>query len=455
MKRKDFLVFLVAIGFASTPTLSYAQDEKRPEKEEGEKQEEETGEQKVEFYGAPIAPKVGQINLTCWDGLSSGEANTAIAEDWEDQKRGAVTVYNANALRKEGDDPDLMKLQIQVKLPPKHGFSGVTLEHSKNVKLWQDRAKKTPFLGLHIPIADVTKSPKILYIEGVGVSADIKSDFVKGYLGKKSETAAFDRISLTFMWVTKEKFQHKTAATKAGVVTPLDKPFEHIDDPTMLKTFKNITFNSNYGPKQQLVRNGAGAILLQCSNRVGFRFSISPKNVDKIPGVVFDITRQKNGIGGANLDNGGWNLTKPVTWSKEQPNDDAHNNDEDNSPKEGYIASIDAPYPRIRAQLKLSVFQYADFREYVRVRFNGQAFDNPNSVKTHETSTRTSKFVEWHVQMAYTFNIVNKKKIYTPIDEDFVATENGKTVLVRIANAGAGPGHIKGGFNPYAGKKPY
>jgi hypothetical protein len=83
-----------------------------------------------------------------------------------------------------------------------------------------------------------------------------------------------------------------------------------------------------------------------------------------------------------------------VNKDNELHNDDGHNGDEDNEPKNRHIYSSDAVGPNRLARLGNRAFfiRQDDFKEWARVRLDGKSFNNADQVQ----GSRASDRIAWH-----------------------------------------------------------
>ena len=326
---------------------------------------------------------VPRVNLS----IANGQGGSLLAEDKEENP-GAFAVANLNDTdgdtMKDKDDndvtgeKDLMKLVLDKPDPDKGG--SVTLTVTPNtVKLWEQSTKGTEVTLRTFATTDL---PKTFWVEATAKSGALRDIEIKAeYKG------GFDTIKATAVWATKTGFKNKLADARWG----------DADDP--LKT----TFTSAYGGKFG-IQYGAPPVNVQYA--MGMEFEVSPPGLLSEPQVKFDVTRQKEktswSIDGAAVTQedleywpGRSAITSdgPTGVDVDKSNDDAGSDDEDSTPDNDHIYSIDGPGHANDGGHDQYIRRLI-FLEYVRVRFDGTApFGNTNE------GSRCSDKASWYAHM--------------------------------------------------------
>jgi len=378
----------------------------------------------------------------------------------------SVFLQGMDGLGSPRDEVDLMKLIIRKPKPALETdsvtlqFSSQTLAIGSAVALWGSALKVT-----QIPLTNgaaqftVSSLPKEVWVElryGSPVVKDITITLTKG--------ADSDTVKATGIWAVQTDFRNSQvtttlSATPAATSKQISvvnaaglEPKDHIiifkasssdtrSSFTIIgKSGNELTLNKAVGPDGWTigdeVREGLSPDVDNTKMLDGFWFAggklgaqhISPKtnNGTEIEfilptaaatdwakwKVVFDVTRQKESIG--------WRLTGmtwtaldiqnvvPSSWpsGEELPNDDTDANDEDSIPLNSRIYAFDFPgLNSDDATYDRYVIRY-NFREFVRVRFDGNSFINYNNGL--EGSRCSNKF-EWRSRLDVTKNMTTMK----------------------------------------------
>ena len=334
-----------------------------------------------------LAASVVPIDLKIWN---SQDATTEVADK---TGVGAFTIANLNdtdgdgTIDKDDNDvpgeKDLMKLYVG-------GYVGLTGKvkltvKSGTVKFWEHKEKKTeiPQTGGAV-FFDIQAGGmnKTIWIEAWAVSGAVRDiEIWEGYQPTQGILQdGTDKVKATAIWVD----PGANPIITAGNAVP-----GNLNDTTAIATFQN-QHDSKFG----IFNASPGKA--QFSYSIGFEFKVKPTGVGNEPGIKFDVSRQRE-IAAWVKDNQGWfgNPAGTFPTTPDEPNDDNHSADEDNTPTNDHIYSLDNPIvPFLPAPAERTV-KRGNFREFVRVRFDGQAFQNQNG--TVEGS-RCANFQDWRMR---------------------------------------------------------
>ena len=369
------------------------------------------GEHDCNIYGEELGDCI--IDMRLFDGQFG-----SLPLDEDEVTRGAVTVANHNDTdSKEGMDKDqnpvggekdLMKLRL---FPPDPNEGGtVTLEvtaGSQYVKIFKRASKGDRLIPDPTLVFPAAALPKTLWVEGVRTSPLRGVGFHYSYT-PPGATECFDDSLATIMWVTLVDALHDSE----------DPPWPQMSDPPLSAVMNHCGgFGLRpRGPHPRGVRN--------C---IGFMFRVDPLGVQDLPGVSLDVTRQKRThfesflIGTNKVDE----APPDTSWpAGETANDDGHDNDESVSPDaEGLMFSFDgpgSPVPIIEGS-RVRVFWELVFREFVRVRFDGE---KPTGNRL--AGSRASNLVRW--QALHTWATSRDDTIHRSTGDERESDEN----LVRL-----------------------
>jgi hypothetical protein len=224
---------------------------------------------------------------------------------------------------------------------------------------------------------------KDLWIEAIAASGAVRDiEIWEGYQDAQGNLKdGLDKVKATAVWVENTDVANTNSA-------PL---WSDADGGDITNTFTNGLGKFGFNPSSPLGKIVQG---------IGFEFTVKPDGVGAEPGVKFDVTRQMeqkyfqfNGATWAPLAQP-WETFK----IKDESNDDSHQSDEDNTPKNNHIYSLDAPGLFNRGTLDQFVGKL-NFKEFCRVRFDGIE----PSGNTSEGS-RCSLKLTWHAHCWYQGN---------------------------------------------------
>ncbi|HQZ65639.1 MAG TPA: hypothetical protein PLY87_11210, partial [Planctomycetaceae bacterium] len=193
---------------------------------------------------------------------------------------------------------------------------------------------------------------------------------------------------------------------------------------------------------------GAAHVSPWTINAMEMQFTVGPPGIANEPGVVFDISRQRESYAWRMESNNQWYPfdTDPFigNWptSDEGVNDDGPNNnqqDEDNTPTVNHIYSRDMPGVQTdEAAYKRLVVRF-NMREFVRIRLDGKQFTNVNGPAE---GSRASAKVEWYSRMDVTRNSATGMWVRNntqPVNENENEIKLGQKPLAQNIPSGAPP----------------
>ena len=343
---------------------------------------------------ATVAAELPEIALKVWNGQN------AVFPVADKTGVGAFTVANKNdtdgdtIIDKDDNDVageiDLMKLQIA-------GYAGhqgkVKLTVSSgSIKLWEQNDKKTemPLAGgavlFDIPVGGINK---VIWIEATAASTTLRDiEIAAGYQDAQGILHDnLDKIKATAVWAE---------LTPNGMITTGNTLPNDLDDPIVQTTFANL-HSSKFGIFDASPGKG------QFSFSIGFEFVVKPAGIGNVPSVRFDVSRQREDFLWIQ-DNGGWFDRLGPPWGNgsavfpstpDLPTDDDGRGDEDNTPTNNHIYSIDNPATQFYPAPAARVVKRANFREFVRVKLNGNDFVNQLNLVE---GSRCSPFQNWRMR---------------------------------------------------------
>ncbi|MDF1661755.1 MAG: hypothetical protein P1V97_08275 [Planctomycetota bacterium] len=338
--------------------------------------------------------------------ICDGQGGLYIAEE-DETKRGAFTVANLNDSDADGkidkddddvdNDPDLVVVTVY---PPfkKVNAKTFSLTVSKSLRVWDDEDKTKEVKARVFPIPTLERT---FYIEATATSDSMRD------LTITATCAGYkDEVKLTAIWVKYKSCKNalketlwKDCATLGNKASPSEDRGTRDSENELYKVFQKL-FQGTFG------RTGfAGKSRPNIGHGIGFEFQVFPTGVGKGPDsfVKFDVTRQKENY----VAHKGGYVLKDEFPKDDTPNDEAGDenptvNDEDNSPENDRIYSIDKPLLRTPYNETTKLFfgafvMQANFKEYVRVRFDGKAFSNV------DIGSRCSDKKNWHCRFAVAY----------------------------------------------------
>jgi hypothetical protein len=374
------------------------------------------------------------VNLEISNGQSTGSVLVAAAEE----KPGAFTVANLNDTDGDGvpdntdkkvvpasadkgrNEVDLMRLLIH-KPEPDKGETVTLKVVSGNVALWKKSTKEDPIPLTNKEVKFKTSDLNTgeaqymsIWVELPGRSKSLRDVVLTlEYKGVK------DTVKATGIWMDCNLVR-STSHVAAG---KKDKPSANATDDYYLILWQ-----------QHVSRLGATQLQPRPGNPIEFEFKVFPVKLGDA-GVYFDISRQKDRAiyvrrpgssdyllcGAASFPNKAEAANdeapaelSPAFWKSiglEQPADDE---DDDETPAQGFIYSFDAPGLRsyevadVLKEFDLYVYQ-GNFKEFVRVKFDNDKFLNTtNGVE----GSRCSNYVNWHARSRFSPAMVNGKKVW-------------------------------------------
>jgi hypothetical protein len=360
------------------------------------------GSQDCTIYGEDIEDC--RINLRLFDGQAGGAPR-----DDREESRGAFTVLNRNntdaangrdlAQERVRGEKDLMRLRL---LPPQPDAGGlVTLEipsGSQRISFWRSSSKGTqlrPDPALTFP---TSRLPLTLWVEGRRASRRVRDVTLEySYRPPLSDSPCTDTAKATIVWGELRQARHDAGDRIWADLQGSPRP--------ALERYCGGFGLRPRGPRPQGVRN--------C---IGLQFALLPAGIAAERNVRYDIARQKHSDFVITDAEDGRELQRESSRfpSGERPNDDGHDRDESAEPSaNGFLYSFDGPgtpEPETRAGVRASY--EAEFREYLRVRFDGE---RPTGNQVN--GTVASPIVRWEAR--HTWRTDRQGRIHrTTGDED-------------------------------------
>lgn len=396
---------------------------------------EDIGDQETESVEVDLFP----VDLEIFNGQA---AANPVAEDKEETV-GAFTVANLNNTDADGeidntddsvkkaanaqdgveDEVDLMKLIVT---GPKNGRTKITVI-SGAVEFWEKSTKETKKEKVGNAIFIVgTDLPKTLWVEATNHSNEVRD--IELRLGWESPdqtlTDNLDTVKATAIWATNTEVRNTTEQTL----------WNEVDDVGILGNW-----NNNYGGDHFGIHFEDAPVGI--AYNIGFQFTLLPTGIGAESIVKFDVTRQ------AEVRIWGLNLILPSVVPPPDPvpqltygnesfpfGDKANDNvdatadqpvadrDNDNTPTNDHIYSIDAPGRGTRIANEEEYIFRANFREFVRVKFDGQ-----KPTGNILSGSRCSPKKDWHLRIhAINDNGTHKQNTNKPNDVDIEHIEVGE-----------------------------
>lgn len=295
--------------------------------------------------------------------------NDTDGDDIVDKYDNEVKVASNNVPSATGklDEVDLMKLVIS---GPSRGKMRLKVVNG-SIKLWEKSTKETAItLTDGTLVVEAANLPKTVWIEATAISATVRDIELK--VGHEDPTGKFTddlaKVKATAVWV---------APTANGVHITGNQLPDDADNQPIINTFNN-QLGAAFGARL----SGQGASQT-ADYSIGFEFLVSPAGVGSESDVVFDISRKRESASWLMNPNLVWTANPPVPLpSGDLVNDDSTNEDEDSDPLHNHIYSVDNPATLIGKFTSLPVnrvVKRANFKEFVRIKFDGVPFKNRNA----------------------------------------------------------------------------
>lgn len=339
-----------------------------------------------------------KINLTIYN----GQNGDAVPDNDDEINVGAFTVVNHNdsdgdgvrddedndgVAEADGYEPDLMKLHVGRPVLAKN-TDNVVIHVTGAAALWADKKKlnSIPLDANKEVTISANNLPKDIWVEATAVNAvELRSIFIDAVCLYKNVAVA-DGVTATGVWVIESDFRNQ-------LTDPLW--------PDAGNPLRN-EFINRYGGKFG-IQYAAPPVDVQYA--MGMEFTVLPPGISNT-NVKFDITRQVerdtwefNGMAVTHFADKYWpgrtgfTSLGPTGPDIDQANDDAGILDEDNTPMNNHIYSIDGPGHANDGIVDQKV-RRLNFLEFVRVNFNGIT---PTGNVT--AGSRCSSKVAWRAHM--------------------------------------------------------
>lgn len=338
------------------------------------------------------------VDLEIHNGLQ-GQTGGQKVDDAKEASVGAVTVANLNDTDGDGtqdvnddevkapnvnpkgiDEVDLMKLVVNKPLVNDGGMVKLEKVGTGNFKVWTASTKGTELaLPAMIAVGDL---PKTYWVEARAASGGLADIGLMSTYKK-----ATDEVRATGVWSTKDSVKVTRAAGGADNALPGDMGAALQGFIDSFKAQDGSRYG--YGP---FATNGT--VDRRTGGRIAIEFATAPAGAEGL-GIVWDQTRR--------LEHRDWRIAdgaqtltdigrRNFPAQQEEPNDDSHASDEDNTPQSQHIYVFDGPSDSITASEAFYVTRN-NFVEYTRVQLNKTAFANRNGLRE---GSRASPFVPWH-----------------------------------------------------------
>jgi hypothetical protein len=325
-----------------------------------------------------------------------------------------TALANAYAVNDKAYKPevDLMKLVIHKPTGPATVTLSFTGTSAQRAKVWERPTKETQVnLPKQYTVANMPAEGVTVWIEATNYSSALQDIGLK-LAGPNSRD---DFVKATAAWVEKttrpanqgnnpwctrqgnDGFPHNPVPdvgndlphlTKQSVIDYIDKDYPKY------RAKDGSRYGHGFCARQSGIDQAYGG-------RILYELKVLPTNIETI-GVTFDTTRQiqyydyfiTNGTGTVTLRGSKkfpWLETTPR--DKEEPNDDSHSADEDNTPSDQLIYSWDGPRDSLVSGTKAFLCSRNTFKEWSRILLEGKAFSNTQN--TAEGSRASGKN-DWH-----------------------------------------------------------
>ena|GEM_PF-5287712 len=295
-----------------------------------------------------------KVNLV----IHNGQGGAAVPEDIEESV-GAFTVANLNDTDGNGaidrdqstvpGEVDLMEINLLKPVPDLGGE--VTLSSlGGSIKVWDSATKGTEVtISRQYPTNEL---PKTLWIEARATSAGLRD------IGLQLEyKGAKDVVRATGIWVTHNRM----------LFSPTD----------VLPPDMGANILPGYAPLLTPLGQHTSPAPIGITNALVNEFTVAPSGVGSEPGIVFDVTRQMVNKSFFTRTNDTIAVIDKPDETGDIANDEVvggTNDDNDNSPTNNHIYSVDGPGLNSNAAIQniKAVTIRFNAREFTRVRVNGQ-----------------------------------------------------------------------------------
>jgi len=348
----------------------------------------EVSEEKEETVGAF---SVANLNNTDSDEHTVGDPPTTQPFIDKDED-------GSNAANQIANEKDMIKVIIK-KVTSETIAGSVTLEMTGDgtkVKLWKKQTKED---GLETDrewtVASLPDGGLVRWIEGLDKSGTVRDiDVVlkkKGAGGGFADGAQLDKAKLTFVWTEQSGFERwERTYVQLTTVEPWKTAWKNVTDPPK-GPLKDIFDGTGLKARKPVGTGGFHNVMVM-------KFKIEPQGVENEPGVKFDVSRQRASNVKFEAPAGTWHTVEQTAWpsNDEDANDDSGNVDESKVPNADHeIFVFDPPGLDNFPLGSVKVLFRANYREYLRVRFDGQ---RPTSGGDSSTwGARCSPKYDWHV----------------------------------------------------------
>jgi len=356
-----------------------------------------------------VVVTVIKADLIIHNGLEGYSGGQEISEQ-EEESKGAVTIANKNDtdgdtqedindddVSVSGTNPpgrnelDLMNLILEEPKPDSIGIQKVRIRIiSGDIKIYKDgpqgkeQSKSNGEATLTQSISAFQEDHNQngnndikWWVEARSVSQDLRDIEIVYEINPENSTKWIecDRVKATAIWALCTETKHDNTDSYANWTDIPSNVQTRIDD--------SGGFGLRYSPDNRY------------KNVIAFQFIIYPSGIDAFSDVKFDLTREIHF-----LDVWDWDGLPDTTDSEawpiniEEPNDDTHDTDESDAPSsQNHMYSVDrvGGGPQIKDDAFVELTSQNDYKEYMRVRFDGV---KPSGESRH--GSRCSSYKEWH-----------------------------------------------------------